>query len=90
MNRIEGIIRYFVTKLFFMSDAQIQKLELLEWLASLQDQSLIGELMKWKEEHQRVSIEQYNKELEEANARIEAGKSIAHEDVEEESESWLK
>ncbi len=73
-----------------MSNAQLQKLELLEWLASLQDQSLINKLMQWKKTHQRTSIEQYNKEIEEANARIESGKYVSHEDVEKESKSWVK
>jgi len=31
------------------------------------------ELMKWKEARHRVSVEQYNRELEEVNARINAG-----------------
>ena len=71
-------------------DLQAQKLQLIEWLATLQDKSLIKELVQWKEDHQRVSVEQYNKELEEANARIEAGDFVSHEDVVKESESWLK
>ena len=71
-------------------DLQAQKLQLIEWLAALQDKSLIKELMQWKEDHQRVSVEQYNKELEEANTRIEAGDFVSHEDVVKESESWLK
>ncbi len=73
-----------------MSNTQAQKLELFEWLASLQDKKLIQELIKWKEAHQRISVEQYNKELDEANARIDSGTSIAHEDIEKESSSWLK
>jgi S-adenosylmethionine synthetase len=39
---------------------------------------------------QRISIEQYNKELEDANTRIEAGDYVSHEDVVKESASWLK
>jgi len=71
-------------------DLQAQKLQLIEWLSTLQDKSLVKELVQWKEEHQRVSVEQYNKELGEANARIEAGDFVSHEDVVKESESWLK
>lgn len=37
----------------------------------------------------RSSIEQYNRELEAANARIESGKSLSHEEIEKESKSWL-
>ncbi len=72
-----------------MSNAQLQKLELLEWLANLQDQKLIDELMKWKESHHRVSIEQYNRELKEANARIDAGEYVTHEEVKNQSKSWV-
>ncbi len=73
-----------------MSTAQLQKLELLEWLANLHDQTLINELMKWKESHHSDSIEQYNRELDEANSRIEAGEYLTHKAVKEESKSWVK
>lgn len=72
-----------------MGNTKLQKLELLEWLANLQDQKLIGELMKWKESHRSVSIEQYNRELEEANIRINAGEYVTHEEVKKESKSWV-
>jgi hypothetical protein len=73
-----------------MSNSQLQKLELLEWLANIQDQNLINELTKWKDSHYRISIDQYNRELEEANSRIDAGEFVTHEDVKKESKSWLK
>ena len=34
------------------------------------------------------TLEDYNKELDEANARIEAGKFITQEDLEKEAASW--
>lgn len=73
-----------------MSNTQLQKLELLEWLANIQDQNLINELTKWKDSHYRISIDQYNRELEEANSRIDEGEFVTHEDVKKESKSWLK
>lgn len=73
-----------------MSNTQLQKLELLEWLANIQDQNLINELSKWKDSHYRISIDQYNRELEEANSRIDAGEFVTHEYVKKESKSWLK
>lgn len=79
---------YFVEKLSVMSDLQIQKLELLEWMASLQDKSLIEKLVKWKEKHQRISLEQYNAEIEEADAQIEAGDYLTHEEAVKEIRSW--
>ena len=36
----------------------------------------------------RISVEQYNRELDEANARIEAGDYISQEDLEKESSEW--
>ncbi len=56
--------------------------------------SVIKSFMKLKEADipqphgQRLTIEQYNKELEDAEARIDAGFFTSHEDVLKESESW--
>jgi hypothetical protein len=36
----------------------------------------------------RISIEQYNKELDEAERQIEAGNFITQEDLEKEMETW--
>jgi hypothetical protein len=36
----------------------------------------------------RISIEQYNRELDEAEAEIEAGNFITQEDLEKEMEKW--
>lgn len=69
---------------------QTQKLQLIEWLVSLKDQTMVEELVKWKEDHQPISIEKYNQELDEANARIDSGEYITHEDVVKESSSWFK
>jgi hypothetical protein len=71
-------------------DLKTEKLHLIEWLVALKDKSIIEDLVKWKEERQRISIEQYNKELDDANTRIEAGDFASHEDVVKESASWLK
>jgi hypothetical protein len=35
-----------------------------------------------------ISIEQYNRELDEANARVAAGKFITQEDLEKEAARW--
>ena len=73
-----------------MSTTDEQKLKLLEWLASIQDEGLLMELMEWKKEHLRINQHQYNQELAEANTRIEAGEYASHSDVVRESETWLK
>lgn len=71
-----------------MSSTQALKLELMEWLATVHDKALIKELAKWKEEHQNVSIEQYNKELDEADVAIDRGEFYTQEEVERRSRAW--
>ena len=67
---------------------QTEKLELLEWMATLRDKALIRELVEWKRAHQRVSIDQYNAELEEADQEIENGDFLTHEEALKEIRSW--
>lgn len=71
-----------------MSTTQALKLELMEWLATVHDQSLIRELAKWKEEHQHISVEQYNKELGKADAAIDRGEFHSQDEVELRSKAW--
>ncbi|UXP33105.1 hypothetical protein N6H18_03950 [Reichenbachiella agarivorans] len=73
-----------------MTTAQALKLELMEWLATVHDQKIIKELSKWKEEHQHISIEQYNKELDEADAAIDRGEYITHQQAVKEISAWRK
>ena len=82
------INRYFVNKLKRMSSIQTEKLELLEWMATLRDKNLITELLEWKRSHQRISIEQYNAELEQADKEIEQGEFLTHEEAVKEIRSW--
>lgn len=39
-------------------------------------------------EPQRITIEQYNKEIDEANERIEKGEFITVEELKKEAQSW--
>ena len=50
--------------------------------------TFIKSFIKIKDAPQRLTIEQYNKELDEAEARMDAGHFTSHEDVLKESESW--
>jgi predicted CopG family antitoxin len=51
--------------------------------------SVIKTFLKQKEGGpRRLTNEEYNRELDEAEARIRAGKFTSHEDVLKESESW--
>ena len=74
-------------------DAQIKKI--LPLLGNEEKQSLltyIKSLVTAKEMPKRLTKEefiiQYNKELNEAEARINAGHFISQEDLEKESETW--
>lgn len=80
--------RYFVKKHIDMNTIKALKLELMEWLATVHDKSLIQELAKWKEEHQHISVEQYNQELDEADAAIDRGEFYTQEEVERRSKAW--
>ena len=77
-------------------DLQKRRLHFIESILSIGNEQIIEKLEallkkeQQKEDSQRVSIEQYNRELEEANNRIEAGEYTSHEDVKKESEKWLK
>jgi len=82
------INRYFVSKSKRMSSVQTEKLELLEWMATLRDKNLIMELLEWKRSHQRVSIEQYNAELEQSDREIDQGEFLTHEEAVKEIRSW--
>jgi hypothetical protein len=62
-----------------------------ELLDTGQKKSIIGMIKSFLqpiEKKERISIEQYNNEVDEAMARIDAGKFVTHEEVEKESEKW--
>lgn len=71
-----------------MGSIQTEKLELLEWMATLQDKNLIKELVEWKRSHQRVSIDEYNAELEQADKEIEEDDYLTHDEARKEIRSW--
>ncbi len=75
-------------------DIQVEKNMLMERLQKVNDLSLIQAIKHMvdyglSDKEGRVSIEQYNKEIDQANARMDAGKHISHDDVKKESASWL-
>jgi hypothetical protein len=71
-------------------DSQIlQYLPLLERDEKKSVLTVIKSFLKHKEEpSKRLTIEQYNKELEEAEARFEAGEFFTMEEVEEMAKKW--
>lgn len=61
-------------------------------LTSIEKESLLSVAKHYvalKDEVGRTSLEQYNRELEEAMERIDAGEFYTHEQVVEMSKTWL-
>ena len=74
-------------------DLQTEKTELIKRLKKINDLSLIQAIKHMvdyglKEKEGRISIEQYNKELDEADAEIDAGEYLTHEQAVKEIRSW--
>ncbi|MBS0000227.1 MAG: hypothetical protein KFF73_14700 [Cyclobacteriaceae bacterium] len=74
-------------------DLQAEKTELIKRLKQINDLSLIQAIKHLvdyglKEKEGRISIEQYNKELDEADAEIDAGEYLTHEQAVKEIRSW--
>ena len=73
-----------------MVSTESLRLSLIQKLASTEDEYILAQIKELLEEPQPISIEQYNREIEEAEARIEAGEYATHEEVKKEMRSWLK
>jgi ABC-type hemin transport system substrate-binding protein len=68
-----------------------EKLELIELLAKTENEGIlkkIRSIFKLASEDGRISIEQYNKEIEAAEKRIKKGKFTKHEDLLREAAKW--
>lgn len=69
--------------------------ELLQYILQLDDAEkksvlqMLKTFLKGREKKvPRISIEQYNKEIDEAIARVEAGEYYTHEEVEQMAKDW--
>lgn len=72
-------------------DIQAEKLRLIEWLTGVNDIAIIEAIKSLKSDNSekgRISVEQYNKEIEEAEAKIDRGEFYTQEDVEKMSKKW--
>jgi hypothetical protein len=70
---------------------QAEKLELMELLLKTDNETVlkkIRSIFNGSKSNSRITIEQYNKEIEAAESRIKKGKFVKHEDVLRESEKW--
>ncbi|MBK6275995.1 MAG: hypothetical protein IPF58_15490 [Saprospirales bacterium] len=73
--------------------AQVIDKQIIDFLPLLgkEKKTILGfikSVVKIKEQPQRISIKQYNLEIDEAMARIDAGEYITQEEVEKESKHW--
>ncbi len=66
------------------------KLELIEWLVGIKDDSTIARLVNMMEDQKRVSIEEYNNEIDSAEQRVASGSFVPHEDLKSESNKWVR
>lgn len=70
---------------------QAEKLELMELLLRTENETVLKKLravFSSEKKEERISIKQYNKEIDAAIERIKKGKFVKHEDLERESASW--
>jgi len=73
-------------------DLKAEKLFIIERFKQINDASLIGAIKGLLDYAQktssRISIEKYNKELDEAETEITQGKGISHNDLKNDIEKW--
>ena len=63
----------------------------MQYMAKALEQELFQYILQLDEAEKkvaRISVEQYNKEIDEAIARVEAGESYTQEEVEQMSKEW--
>lgn len=83
-------LKYLRNRLIIFTMMSIQtKYESLSPEAQKQIEDFLDFLLSKEEENDRTSIEQYNKELNEANERIDSGIFTSHESVKEQSKKWF-
>lgn len=67
-------------------DIQATKLSLIHWLTEVQDREVLQKLENLRSSHiipeEGISIDQYNKELDEAEKRVKKGEYYTQEEVE--------
>lgn len=69
-----------------------QRLEAIqEFLSTKADDrfiNLVFSMVESEKEYQPISVEQYNKELDEADAEMNSGEFISHEELKEQMKNW--
>jgi len=72
---------------------QAKKLSLIEWMVSLQDETVINKMYNFREKlahdpTKRITIDELMAELEFSEKARKAGKVTTIEDIEKESKNW--
>ncbi len=72
---------------------QAEKSALIERLAQINDRSLIQAIKHLvdfglREKVEQISLEQYNLEIDEAEAEMDRGEYVSHEDLKEQMKNW--
>lgn len=57
-------------------------------LTPVQKESLLGVIKSFVIPREKISLEQYNKEIDEAIARVEAGEFYSQEEIEKMAKEW--
>lgn len=57
-------------------------------LSIVQQESILSVIRSMIQPDERVGVEQYNKEIDDAMRRIDEGRFITQEDLEKEAEQW--
>ena len=65
-------------------DIHSEKLQILKWILETEDKEILNKIKDFFQvasPGKRTSRKQYNKEIEEAESRLNKGKGIAHKDI---------
>ena len=81
------------TKKTMIMDLEARKHQFIQKLSDVNEslfEQLENLLKKGTKEQKRISIEQYNKELDKSIAQIEKGETYTHQEVGERIKQWAK
>jgi len=68
---------------------QATKIELVQQVLNIEEEQVLQQLKDVLKQARQIDIRQYNKELDEADARIDAGQYIENDEVAKEISAWL-
>ena len=69
-------------------DIQATKIKLAHLILDTDKEQVLRQIQNIFQNETRISVEQYNQELDEADAEIDNGEFITHEDLKREMKKW--